>query len=60
MSLPIAGLFQFLGKAIRINNQSYYVSVNGATIINLPAAGTYTITKDTTNTYLYYIEFIES
>ena len=46
--------------AIKINNQSYPVSANGATTINIPAAGTYTITKDTTNTYLYYLSFIES
>ena len=46
--------------AIKINNQSYPVSTNGATTINIPAAGTYTITKDTTNTYLYYLSFIES
>ena len=46
--------------AIKINNQSYPVSANGATTINIPAAGTYTITKDTTNTYLYYIGFVEN
>ena len=42
---------------IKINNVSYTISTNGMTAITLSPAGTYTITKDTTNTYLYYLSF---
>ena len=45
---------------VNINNTTQNVSTNGYTEINLTAGGTYTITKGTTNTYLYYISFIES
>ena len=45
---------------INVNNTSYTVSTNGYTEINLTAGGTYTITKGTTNTYLYYISFTEN
>lgn len=43
--------------AVELNGTSYPVSANGATVFELPSAGTYTITKDTTNTYLYYMSF---
>ena len=43
--------------AIKLNGTSYPVSANGVVVFELPEAGTYTITKDTTNTYLYYMSF---
>ena len=46
--------------AIKVNNVSYPVSTNGMTSIEITSTGTYTITKDTTNTYLYYLSFVES
>lgn len=42
---------------VLINGTSYAVSVNGAVEIEIPSAGTYTITKGSTNTYLYYMYF---
>lgn len=44
--------------AVKINDTSYAVAANGETVIEIPEAGIYTITKDTTNTYLYYISFV--
>ena len=44
--------------AIKLNGTSYPVSANGVVVFELPEAGTYTITKDTTNTYLYYMSFV--
>lgn len=43
--------------AVKLNGTSYPVSAKGVTVFELPSAGTYTITKDTTNTYLYYMSF---
>jgi hypothetical protein len=43
---------------VKINDVSYSVSSNGATEIPINGSGTYTLTKDTTNTYLYYISFV--
>lgn len=45
---------------IKIGNDTYSVSADGATEINLTAGGIYTIGRGTTNTYLYYISFTES
>lgn len=44
---------------VKINGKSYSISPNGATEISLSDGGTYTITKDTTNTYLYYMELVQ-
>ena len=43
---------------ILLNNVQKSVSINGETDIAITSAGTYSITKGTTNTYVYYMEFI--
>ena len=40
-----------------INGTAYPVNRQGATVIEIPASGAYTITKGTTNTYIYYMSF---
>lgn len=42
---------------VKVNGESYSVSANGVTEISISEGGTYTLTKDTTNTYLYYVSF---
>lgn len=44
---------------IVINGKSYEVSANGKTEIELSEGGEYNITKGSTNTYLYYMEFVQ-
>lgn len=43
---------------LKINGTSVAVNTNGAATFTVSAATNYTITKDTTNTYVYLIEFI--
>ena len=43
---------------IKIDGTSYDISKNGVTTINL-TAGTHNITKDTSSTYLYYMQVVE-
>ena len=56
----ILTLVTYSGKAdaaVEINGTSYPVSQNGSVDIPITAAGTVTITKDTTDTYIYVMEF---
>ena len=44
------------GKKIKVNNVSYTIVSDGA--LEVPVkAGTVTVSKDTTSTYLYYMSF---
>lgn len=62
-SAPKAGTLKIVSYStnsnptVNINNTVYSVSSNGETVIPISSSGTYTITKGTTNTYLYYLCF---
>ena len=56
----ILTLVTYSGKsdaAIKVNGESYPVSQSGSVDIPITSSGTVTITKDTTDTYLYVMEF---
>lgn len=56
----ILTLVTYSGKsdaAIKVNGESYAVSQNGSVDIPITSAGIVTITKGTTDTYLYVMEF---